>query len=127
MMMEYVYMGAFPIGGKAVAFMAGFFFGQPFFFTSMRYLGLGLLFFPFVFSLLVLFRFSLAQSLLLPISFECSSGADTPGEIGGSKKTKCERKGTEDTNQLVGLRGSGSTMDKIGLRRVFGKGGGDVV
>lgn len=32
MMMEYVYMGAFPIGGRAMAFTADFFFWSTFFF-----------------------------------------------------------------------------------------------
>lgn len=72
-----------------MAFTAGFFFGQPFFFTSMRYLGLGLslFFFPCSF-----YSFVLICSVLIitQIPFD-ATGRPLSGEIGGKQEgeAKC--------------------------------------
>lgn len=64
-------------------------FGHPFF-TSMRYLGLGLLLFFFFVLHVFLFEFSPAQSLLLPIFFsDAPVGRPLSGEIGGEQKDNC--------------------------------------
>lgn len=97
---------------------------NPFFFTSMRYLGLGLLFFSFrFFTACFLSVFSCSVLIITHFFRMLQRGGHSRVRLEEARKTKCEREGTEDTNQLVGLRGSGSTMDKIGLRRVFGERG----
>lgn len=108
-----------------MAFTAGFFFGQPFFFTSMRYLGLGLLLFFFPCSF---YSFVLICSVLIITQFLLMQrGGHSRARLGGSKKEKTSAsvRGQKIPTSLVGLRGSGFTVDKIGSRRVFG--GGDAI
>lgn len=106
-----------------MAFTAGFFFWSTFFHfyeISRPRSSIFLSFFPTRFAPSV---FS-CSVLIITHFFRCSSRAATLGRDWWKQEDKCQREGREDTNQLVSLRGSGSAADKIGSRRVFGKGEG---
>lgn len=72
-----------------MAFTAGFFFGQPFFFTSMRYLGLGLLFFSLFFpARSALSVFSCSVFIITHFFFPLLQRGGHSGEIGGRRKIR---------------------------------------
>lgn len=105
-----------------MAFTAGFLFWSTFFlhfYEISRPRS-----FTFLFSVLVLLiRPHLPSPYYYPIPFD-ATGRPLSGEIGGSKrKTNVSVRGQKIPTSLVGLRGSGFTVDKIGSRRVFGEEG----
>lgn len=107
-----------------MAFTAGFFFGQPFFHFYEISRPRSFIFLSFFFPARFAPSVFSCSVLIITHFFRCSSGAATLGRDWRKQEDECQCEGTEDTNQLVGLRGSGSTVDKIGSRRVLGGRGG---